>query len=89
MAPPSLLAEVGGRSETTAGAPPSTGVSIPAPTASAGELITVDLLSRTAAQITPGFVPGVESRKPTTESSTINIGTGIPMEVRIQLPVKP
>jgi len=88
-APPSLLAEAGGRDDRRESTRPPSGGAAALPSASAGDLITIDLLSRAAAQITPGFVPGVESRKPTTESSTIGIGTGIPLEVRIQLPVKP
>ncbi|HOT97014.1 MAG TPA: CsgG/HfaB family protein [bacterium] len=58
------------------------------PPATPAILPTVDLLTRAAAQVTPGFIPGLESRKPTTETGSIGLGTGFPIEVHIQLPVK-
>ncbi|HNW60619.1 MAG TPA: CsgG/HfaB family protein [bacterium] len=90
MIRPSLLAVVtdrktADRSENRRTSAPAAAVSQPA---AATELVTVDLLNRSAAQVTPGFLPGLESRKPTTETGTIGIGTGYPIEVHIQLPVK-
>jgi TolB-like protein len=88
MVAPSLLAAAGLReaprsepARRTAGepSPPET----PKP-----ELVTIDLLTRTAAQVTPGFIPGPESRKPTTEGSSSTFGAGFPIDVRIHLPVK-
>lgn len=49
---------------------------------------TNDILSRTAANVTPGFVPGIDSRKPTTEGDGTSIGGNVPIEVRIHLPLK-
>jgi len=45
-------------------------------------------LFQTARNVSPGFVPGIESRKPTTEASATSFGTAAPIEVKIKLPVK-
>ncbi len=63
------------------------GVNLPA--AETPEYGSQDILSRTAANTTPGFVPGIESRKPTTEGDGAIIGGSAPIEVRIHLPLKP
>jgi TolB-like protein len=46
------------------------------------------LMDRTAANISSGFIPNVESRKPTTESSTAFFGASAPLDIRIRLPLK-
>lgn len=48
-----------------------------------------DRLQRTANHVTPGFVPSIESRKPTSESDSPSFGTSAPIKVRIQIPTKP
>ncbi|HPI72842.1 MAG TPA: CsgG/HfaB family protein [bacterium] len=53
------------------------------------ELPVSDLLNRTAANISTGFIPSVESRKPTTENSSGSLGATVPLPVRIRLPIKP
>jgi TolB-like protein len=85
---PSLLAAVGSREESKIDEPRKTVAEPVAARTPETPLVTMDLLNRTAAQVTPGFFPGPESRKPTTESATISIGTGLPIDMRIQLPVK-
>ncbi len=47
-----------------------------------------DRLFQTARNVSSGFVPGIESRKPTTETSASAFGTAAPIEVKIKLPVK-
>jgi TolB-like protein len=49
---------------------------------------TLSLMNRAAAQISSGFVPSVESRKPTTESSSTSFGASVPLEIQIRLPIK-
>ena len=49
----------------------------------------LSLMNRAAAQISSGFVPSVESRKPTTESGSTSFGATVPLEVQIRLPIKP
>ncbi len=53
------------------------------------ELPVADLLNRTAASVSSGFIPSVESRKPTTENSSGSLGATVPLPVRIRLPLKP
>ncbi len=53
------------------------------------ELPVSELLSRTAANISSGFIPSVESRKPTTDNSSVSLGATVPLPVRIRLPLKP
>ncbi len=48
----------------------------------------LSLMDRTAANISSGFIPNVESRKPTTESSTASFGATAPLDIRIRLPLK-
>ena len=47
------------------------------------------LMHRTAANISSGLVPNIESRKPTTENSSTSFGASVPLQVRIRLPIKP
>lgn len=49
----------------------------------------LSLMNRAAAQISSGFIPSVESRKPTTESGSTSFGATVPLEVQIRLPIKP
>jgi tetratricopeptide (TPR) repeat protein len=49
----------------------------------------LSLMNRAAAQISSGFIPSVESRKPTTESASTSFGASVPLEVQIRLPIKP
>lgn len=87
--PPSQLAaagrreERGGMTQTQRAAEPAAIPEAASPTA------TLDMLSRTASQVTPGFFPGPESRKPTTEGGGVSIGGSMPIDIRIHLPVKP
>ena len=46
----------------------------------------LDLMSRTASNVTPGFFPGIDSRKPTTEQGGTSLGSII--DVKIHLPIK-
>lgn len=46
-------------------------------------------LFQTAQNVNPGFMPGIESRKPTTEENTPTFGNSVPIAVRIPLPRKP
>ncbi|NLP09734.1 hypothetical protein GX408_04965, partial [bacterium] len=65
-------------------APESEGTSVRPP-----GLRVSELLNRTAANISSGFIPSVESRKPTTENSSGSLGATVPLPVRIRLPLKP
>ncbi len=47
-----------------------------------------DRLFQTARNVSSGFLPGIESREPTTETSASAFGTAAPIAVRIKLPVK-
>jgi tetratricopeptide (TPR) repeat protein len=49
----------------------------------------LSLLNRAAAQISSGFIPSIESRKPTTESASASFGASVPLEIQIRLPIKP
>jgi TolB-like protein len=44
-------------------------------------------LARTAGNVGAGFVPGIESRKPTTEQSSPNFGSSVPIQIKIPLPI--
>jgi TolB-like protein len=46
-----------------------------------------DRLHRTSSQINRGLSPGIDSRKPTTETQAHALGTTIPIYVRVPLPV--
>jgi len=50
---------------------------------------TSDRLLQTARNVSSGFVPGIESRKPTTEEKNPTFGNSVPITVRIPLPRKP
>lgn len=90
MAAPSLLAAATPRkSEEKPGIRRPAPRPVETPAVAVEPLPTIDLLNRAATQVTPGFMPGLESRKPTTETGSIGIGTGFPISVHIQLPVKP
>lgn len=90
MAAPSLLAAATPRkTEEKSGIRRPAPRPVETPAVAVEPLPTIDLLNRAATQVTPGFMPGLESRKPTTETGSIGIGTGFPISVHIQLPVKP
>jgi hypothetical protein len=46
-------------------------------------------LFQTAQNVSAGFVPGIEARKPTTEENNPTFGNSVPIYIRIPLPRKP
>ncbi|MBN2356967.1 tetratricopeptide repeat protein [candidate division KSB1 bacterium] len=57
------------------------------PPVTPGRPATLDLMSRTAANVTPGFYPGLDSRKPTAETGTASYGAAN-IDIKIRLPIK-
>ncbi len=55
------------------------------PPATLGRPEAMDLMSRTANNVTPGFFPGLDSRKPTAETGTPGAAN---IEIKLRLPIK-